>query len=138
MHIQQNALQLMFKESFSTFSSTRLTWKGNITPSPLSVTYTLKLVYKLGDRPKIFVLHPKLGIPGGSKLPHVYSEEKKQLCLYYPDGKEWNNKKLIAKTIIPWSAEWLFHYEIWAVTGKWNGGGIHPEDKIMESKEENP
>lgn len=125
MHIQQNALQQMFKESYTTFSSTRLIWKGNITPSPLSTTYQLKLIYKIGDSPKVFVLHPKLCIPEGFKLPHVYSEQKNQLCLYYPDGKEWNSKKLVSKTIIPWASEWLYHYEIWLATGIWNGGGIH-------------
>lgn len=125
MYIQQNALQIMFRDSYTTVSSKRLVWKGNITPSPLSNTYQLKVVYEMGSGPKVFVLQPELYIPEGSKLPHVYSEEKKQLCLYYPNGKEWNPKKLIAKTIIPWASEWLYHYEIWVATGDWNGGGIH-------------
>jgi hypothetical protein len=29
----------------------------------------------------------------------------------------------IADTIVPWTAEWLVHYEIWLVTGEWYGGG---------------
>ncbi len=125
MYIQQNALQLMFRDSYITISSKRLIWKGYITPSPLSNTYQLRLVYEKGKNPKVFVLQPELSIPQGNKLPHVYSEEKKQLCLYYPNGKEWNGKKLIAKTIIPWASEWLYHYEIWVATDFWNGGGIH-------------
>ncbi|MDT0651422.1 hypothetical protein [Autumnicola edwardsiae] len=31
----------------------------------------------------------------------------------------------IADTIIPWSSEWLYHYEIWAGTGKWQAKGIY-------------
>lgn len=33
---------------------------------------------------------------------------------------------LLAKTILPWTAEWLLHYEVWLVTGEWVGGGVHP------------
>ena len=32
----------------------------------------------------------------------------------------------IADTIVPWTAEWLVHYEIWLVTGEWYGGGDWP------------
>ena len=38
---------------------------------------------------------------------------------------EWNERKMIAKTIIPWTSEWLMHYEYWVTAGVWNGGGIH-------------
>lgn len=30
---------------------------------------------------------------------------------------------LIANTIVPWTSEWLFYYEIWLATGQWHGGG---------------
>lgn len=29
-------------------------------------------------------------------------------------------------TIIPWTSEWLFNYEVWLATGEWRGGGMHP------------
>jgi len=32
----------------------------------------------------------------------------------------------IADTIVPWTADWLAHYEIWLVTGDWYGGGEWP------------
>jgi hypothetical protein len=32
----------------------------------------------------------------------------------------------IADTIVPWTAEWLVHYEIWLMTGEWYGGGDCP------------
>lgn len=127
LYIQRNALSTIFKGSNTIVTNNRLIWKGIVTPSPLSKSYQLRIVYEIGLSPKIFVSQPVLFIPSNVKLPHVYSSEKKQLCLFYPDGKEWNSKKLIAKTIIPWACEWLYHYEIWAATGIWNGGGIHYE-----------
>ena len=32
----------------------------------------------------------------------------------------------IADTIVPWTAEWLAHYEIWLATDDWRGGGVWP------------
>jgi hypothetical protein len=32
----------------------------------------------------------------------------------------------LAKAIVPWTSEWLLHYEIWLATGDWRGSGIHP------------
>jgi hypothetical protein len=32
---------------------------------------------------------------------------------------------LLADTILPWTSEWLFYYELWSVNGyEWLGGGI--------------
>lgn len=33
---------------------------------------------------------------------------------------------LISRTLVPWAAEWLLHYEVWTITGKWHGGGHEP------------
>jgi hypothetical protein len=41
-----------------------------------------------------------------------------------PGSGEWTSKKCIAQTIIPWAIEWLFHYELWHLTGEWSGGGV--------------
>ena len=30
---------------------------------------------------------------------------------------------LIVDTIVPWTAEWLLHYEVWLATGEWLGDG---------------
>ena len=105
-----------------------LTWTHSLTPSPLGDNYDIKLVYKITDKPKIYVTKPKplaLAIDE-TKLPHCYDQKKQHLCLYYPDGTEWNKSMLLATTIIPWAYEWLYHYEIWLGTGKWTGGGVHP------------
>lgn len=105
-----------------------LTWTHTITPSPLGDHYDIKLVYQITDRPKIYVINPKPLVlaTDEKKLPHCYDQKLQYLCLYYPDGKEWNKSMLLATTVIPWAYEWLYHYEIWLGTGLWTGGGVHP------------
>lgn len=66
------------------------------------------------------VVDPPLDLHEGEpKLPHVYPGD--ELCLYYPS--QWRSDLLLAVTVLPWTAEWLLHYEIWLATGKWTGGG---------------
>lgn len=58
-------------------------------------------------------------------VPHLYGSHDDplgaHLCLYYPDGTEWSRQSILAKTILPWTVEWLFYYEMWHVTGIWGG-----------------
>jgi hypothetical protein len=118
-----------------------LIWISDISPTPLSDTYRLKLHYVRDKGVKVYVIDPKpLALAKGKKfLPHVYSTPKQQLCLYYPNGIEWNIGMLYTKTLIPWACEWLYQYEIWVATGTWQGGGIHHEteaEKQTEKKKE--
>ena len=39
---------------------------------------------------------------------------------------EFNYSLRIIDTIIPWTQEWLYFYEIWLLTGEWRGGGHTP------------
>lgn len=109
-----------------------LVWIHDITPSPLSETYRLKLTYKRNEGVKVYVVCPKplTLAEGKTKLPHVYSTPEQRLCLYYPNRIEWNESMLYSSTIIPWACEWLVHYECWVGTGKWKGGGIGHEDEL--------
>ena len=102
-------------------TSKSLKWKGILKPSPLGKEYLTELRYSIGQAPKVFVLEPKLERKNG-KLPHTYQDGS--LCLYLPVAREWHPGLLLASTIIPWACEWLYHYEIWLLTGAWNGGGI--------------
>lgn len=118
------------KESFpdskiSTYMGTRLEWVGFLQPTPFSERYKVKIEYMLGQWPDIYVLEPKkLQMPDGEKkLQHIYNQKTQQLCLFYPDGIQWNRSKLLADTILLWASEWLYFYEIWLETGEWKGGG---------------
>ncbi|WP_346854948.1 hypothetical protein [uncultured Draconibacterium sp.] len=97
-----------------------------------------KLTYKIGYHPCVYVINNKLELyPGENKLPHVYDTKKQWLCLYYRKAREWTNQMLIADTIIPWTSEWLYHYEFWLATGNWHGKGIHGKQEPYE-KEKSP
>jgi hypothetical protein len=43
---------------------------------------------------------------------------------YEPD--EWKSNMPLANTVLPWTTEWLYYYEIWLVPGEWTGGGDWP------------
>ncbi len=98
-------------------------WIGSLRPGDECETYEVKIEYKLGQRPRITVLSPKLRKRDDqSRIPHVYPGEHP--CVYFPRNGEWHPGKLIGNTIIPWLSTWLYYYEVWLVTGKWLGGGI--------------
>lgn len=78
--------------------------------------------------PYVFVLDPPIKPRPNSNfvdLPHlIYNEDKpadSALCLFDPDTGEWHDRLLIADTTVPWTSEWLHHYELWHVTGVWSG-----------------
>lgn len=99
---------------------------GSIQPTERSVVYCIKIRYQMNGVPQIYVLSPPLQKnEKGEDIPHMYSQ--KRLCLYRPKYGEFKHSDLICDTIIPWTSLWLYHYEIWHITGKWLGGGDHPE-----------
>lgn len=100
-----------------------LTCVVELQPTPLSRRYTVKITQRPPFDPDVEILAPALRLhPGAPGLPHVYPGDK--LCLYEPG--EWRSNKSIADTVLPWTAEWLYHYEIWLITGEWTGGGDWP------------
>lgn len=111
------------------WGASTITWTGPLQPSKLSEEYTVRIAHKLTSKPEVRVLKPQLqDRSDGARVPHVYPG--RYLCLYYPGLGEWGPDKLIADTIVPWTALWLYHYEVWHATGKdWLGGGIHLDSK---------
>lgn len=122
-----------------------VTWRGAV--RPLAHSYDLRIVYgpryfpksgryQLRNRiprveitsPKIFLRHPDTE----ELVPHVYEfpigGKPPKLCLYDPLLRDWSPKMSIADTLVPWACEWIACYEGWLVTGKWQGGGRHPQD----------
>ena len=99
-------------------------WTGNLQPSSSSPRYFVQIMYKYLDRPTVRVLRPQIC----EDAPHIYGDGS--LCLYYRDGS-WTRSRMIAETILPWAAEWLYFYEYWQATGKWLG----PEAPHTRKKE---
>jgi hypothetical protein len=108
-----------FPQSSVTLRGGKLTWIGEVRPTKLSAKYTVRIKYPGQGRPVITVLSPRLSMPEGKPLPHVYPGD--ELCLYFPG--QWTESMSMATTIVPWTSEWLLHYEIWRATGAWTGGG---------------
>jgi hypothetical protein len=89
-------------------------------PTPASRVYTVRITYRHRRRPKVTVTDPPLAFhPRATVLPHVYPGD--ELCLYLPG--QWKESMFLVDTILPWTSEWLLHYELWLVTGRWAGGG---------------
>lgn len=104
-----------------------LTWEFDIRPTPLARTYSLRLKFKKGGAPEVYVLKPDLNaLAEGRWLPHVYSNRPIRLCLHYPRNQEWTPRQSIADTIVPWTYLWLAYFEDWLLSGEWKGGGKHP------------
>ncbi len=126
--VQAAGLKRVFPDSDVTFNKhIVLTWVGQLKPSPLSEKYTVKIKYRLKQRPVVSVVSPEIVSRNGSRIPHVFSA--KELCLFRYKYNEWDSTMPIARTIVPWTSLWLLHYEIWLATGKWCGSNQeHPMD----------
>jgi hypothetical protein len=117
-------------------------WRGPL--RPIARTYEIGIAYcprvlfaggAIIDNPycSVRVLAPNIDLDPrgtGERPPHIYMGAAAppgwSLCLYHPRKREWKPDRLIAETIIPWAAEWLFFYEMWLIDGHWAGGGEHP------------
>jgi hypothetical protein len=137
--IQEGKLKSIYPNStISRNRENNLKWIGIIRPTPLSKEYEVNLIYGKDKGVDVYITKPKeLMLYNGKKeLPHVYSTKKQKLCLYYPKYREWTVEQLYTDSIIPWTSEWLMHYELWLITGIWNGGGKHPPKNKEKDKTE--
>lgn len=129
--VQYGNLKSLTPDAKITLKNNVLVWLGFIQPTSVSKAYKAKIVYKFRHHPNIYVVKPKLELyPGSNTLPHVYSTEKQWLCLYYRKAREWKSNMLLSETIIPWTKEWFYFYELWLATGKWLGGGNEHAPKV--------
>lgn len=101
-------------------------WRGTLQPRSFSQQYRIAVRYKLSCSPTVEVISPAL-LP---KAPHLWRD--RTLCLYYPRESPWKRDMLIATTILPWTALWLYYYELWSDTGKWLGPSSHAHDRQFQ------
>ena len=99
--------------------ASRLRWTGELQPSEISRQYLVDVRYAPPNLPRIVVRRPKLVANADGLLPHIYPDGG--LCLFEPG--QWAHGDPIAETILPWTCEWLLHYEFWRATGEWCGSG---------------
>jgi hypothetical protein len=109
----------------------KLVARGTLLPNNVTRSYLIRIEYREGKRPEVYVEEPKLSRrpqEPEKAIPHTYEATtlgKERPCCFYP-RTDWDASRPIATTIIPWLMSWLFDYEMWLATGEWFGGGIHP------------
>ena len=115
------------------YSGRILNFRAGISPGAFGRLYQCLLKVKPdGQQPDVIVLEPDLcTLADGQKIPHTYAHDGKgtRLCLWWPKGRDWLPSMRLADTFVPWTAEWLFYFELWLLTGEWSGGGQHPDPK---------
>jgi hypothetical protein len=112
-------LRCIFPEAATDLRPTSLIWTGIVIPTPLSRNYTVRITYKLGENPRVVIVASPPVADESGLLPHLYRDGS--LCLH--EVNEWDGSMLIVNTIVPWTAEWLAHYELWKRSGRWYGDG---------------
>ncbi|MFC1223404.1 hypothetical protein ACFE6N_06315 [Pedobacter sp. BG31] len=122
---QAQAIQRRWPGFTVTLNGGILTATGQLRPTARSRAYEVQISYKLKKNPDIILLNPKIECNFKGEMPeHLYSQER--LCLFRPIYGEFKFSDFLSETILPWIALWLYHYEVWHLTGDWLGGGEHP------------
>lgn len=119
---QAVGLRTRFPDASIKLTQKLLDCRCTLQPSSASRTYRVRITYTGQTYPKVRVTAPKLDSRPDKSLPHVFND--RSLCLHLED--DWAPEMLIADTIVPWTSEWLIHYEIWLFNGEWYGGGEWP------------
>jgi hypothetical protein len=109
---------------------TLLVWTGRLTPTPLARVYTVRITYGRGQYPKVRLIEPRLEPEERQQLHHLYPDGA--LCLH--KDEEWDTSMLLVETIIPWTTEWLAHYELWKVNRRWHGDGDPADETGADSR----
>ena len=113
-HIEANYDYLSCKIDWS---QNKLICVGSLKPLESTDLYRIKIDYKVGYPPKVYILSPDIR---PSKHIHMYSD--KSLCLFYEPDLKWTEKTQIFKYTIPWISEWIIFYELYLLNGNvWKG-----------------
>ena len=119
LYEQAYRLDRDFPDGKARLRSAVLVWTGRLTPTPLSREYMIRTRYPRGQLPRVALIEPRLAPAERDLLHHLYPNG--DLCLHRLD--EWDSSMLLTETIIPWTSEWLAHYELWKRTHHWYGDG---------------
>jgi hypothetical protein len=125
---QAFALHARFPAAKVRLTPKLLDCRCEIQPTAASRTYTVRIRYDRRRYPTTRVIVPKLESRPGESLPHIFKGG--WLCLHLEE--DWDQDMLLADTTLPWTSEWLIHYEIWKFTGEWYGGGEWPPRRTAD------
>jgi hypothetical protein len=114
----------------------RLVIQGTVRPTAMSDEYHVRIEYEWNRAPRVYVVAPTIVTNEfGDEVPHRHTDSDRPLCLFYSKHREWSPYEPISTTTIPWTAEWLFFYEVWHATRMWLGGGIEHEPHMAPQEE---
>lgn len=100
--------------------------KGTLQPTRDVGEYQILLIQRPELPPDVFIVSPEVKY---NPDIHMYSDES--LCLYYPPDMPWKSNTSIAEYTIPWINEWIMYYELYKITGIWEGPAVpHKPKKI--------
>ena len=95
--------------------------------------YKIRIDYYEKGFPNVYVVAPEIDMSEsleihtfGTHYHGAYKKELPKLCLTYLETDKWDSSILLTESYIPWAIEWTEFYELWLLTGKWYGGGVHP------------
>ena len=98
--------------------------------------YVLRLDYREKEYPEVYLVSPEISVDNWveihtyGKLYHYdYKKKIPKLCLTHHDTDKWDSSVPLVESYIPWAIEWTEFYELWLLTGKWYGKGIHINNK---------
>lgn len=109
------AMRKLWPNFRSRGSKGQYVFRGVIASEKLEERYTVRVHYRHRFPPKVFVSRPKIE----EDAPHTYSDGS--LCLYKPGVIQWSERRLVARSVMPWTVAWLIFYEGWLETGIWFG-----------------
>lgn len=120
-------LKTMFPKSIGKVSKGMLRWSYDSFQSlSVSGVYRIEIEGKSQLKPSVWLSGGAIDSQTIVSAPHRYAIDEDGLrikvCL---DMFDWRPCQLYSSTYIPWTMEWIAHFEIWCVTGEWTGGGIH-------------
>ena len=98
--------------------------------------YVLRLDYEEQDLPRVYLVSPEIEVDNWEEI-HTFNKQyhrdyKKKLpmlCLTHYQTDKWSTSTPLVGSYIPWAIEWTEFYELWLLTGKWYGKGIHTREK---------
>jgi hypothetical protein len=81
--------------------------------------YKIRIEFRAGHHPRVFILNPHIEI-----RPEIHIYREGHLCLFYPPDMKWRDTTQMALYTIPWTIEWIVLYELWKLSGKWEGAEV--------------
>jgi hypothetical protein len=130
---QAFGLRSLFPDSQITLRGRRLRWVGDLRPTELSQPYRTRIDYELGRYPTVNVIDPPI-TETHERVPHIYNSGA--LCVH--DADDWNPRMLLADTIVAWTIEWLYFWELFLATGTWYGDGPNADSAERSPAEDLP